>query len=201
MQGYSGGFGPIFEGGGGGGDGGGPPGPGGFTSNSQWAQYAEDYLVNQIGLSAADVGNALGKYITAQPVNDQMIAIINQAIAFAGQAPVPGADGYPPAFKHEQGPGPGPGPGPGNAKNPVSGLEVHARFTQADIIWKSSEHATSYRVRIRTPNNRLIQEQKVTGTGITIHNLQRNTTYEANVLAQPEGKNARIAKKTFKTKK
>lgn len=197
MQSYSGGFGPTFDTTGGG-DTGAGPGPGSFTSNAQWSQYAEDYLVNSVGLPASDVGNALGKYLTAQPLTDAMVSIVTQAIAFADKPPISGPDGFPPSFKHEAGP---PGPGPGNAKNPVSGLEAHARFTQVDLSWKPSDHATSYRVRIRTPNNKLVQEQTTNGTGLTIHNLQRNTSYEANVLAQPEAKNATIAKRSFKTKK
>ena len=201
-QNYAGGYGPIYYGGGGGGGfgpGDQPVGPGSFTSNSQWAQYAEDYLVNQIGLSGADVGNALGKYITGQPLTDTMVSIVNQAIAFADKPPIAGVDGYPPAFKHEAEP---PGPSPtGKAKNPVSGLETHPRFTQVDLSWHPSANATSYRVRIRTNSGRLVQEQNPKGTGITIHNLQKNTSYEANVLAEPAASNATVAKRSFKTKR
>jgi hypothetical protein len=196
-QNYAGGFGPIYYGGGGGGGDGGQPGPGSFTTNAQWSQYAEDYLVNTIGLSASDVGNALGKYLTGQALTDAMISIVNQAIAFAGNPPLAGENGYPPAFKHEAS---GPSPG-GNAKNPVSGLEAHARYTQVDLSWHPSANATSYRVRIRTPNNKLVKELHSKGTGITVHDLQRNTSYEANVLAEPAASGATVAKRSFKTKK
>lgn len=92
-----GGFGPVY--GGGGNPGGGTPGqPGTFTTNAQWSQYAEDYLVNTVGLNASDVGLALGKYLTGQAVTTDQVTIINQAIAFAGPVPVPGANGNPPGF-------------------------------------------------------------------------------------------------------
>lgn len=96
-----GGFGPVF---GGGNPGGGQPGtPGTFTTNAEWSQYAEDYLVNTVGLSATDVGLALGKYLTGQPVTSDQVTIINQAIAFAGPVPVPGGNGNPPGFTEVQG--------------------------------------------------------------------------------------------------
>lgn len=71
----------------------------GFTSNAQWSQAAEDYLVNTGGGDANTVGNALGKYITGQPVDAAGQAIINQAIAFEGYPPVSGPDGYPPSIR------------------------------------------------------------------------------------------------------
>lgn len=116
-----GGFGPVFGGGTPGGTTG--PGPGSFTSNGQWAQYAEDYLVNTVGEPAADVGNALGKYITAQPVDTTGKGYINQAIAFAGFPPVAGANGNPPGIVD----GPGGPPPPGNVTVPdVIGMETDA---------------------------------------------------------------------------
>jgi hypothetical protein len=97
-----GGFGSVYGGGPGGST---TPGttPGAFTTNAQWSQYAEDYLVNTVGLNASDVGNALGKYLTGQPVTSDMVVIINQAIAFAGAVPVPGANGNPPGFNQVSG--------------------------------------------------------------------------------------------------
>jgi len=75
------------------------PTSGGFTSNAQWAQAAEAYLVGQGG-DANSIGNALGKYITGGVVNDPTAqSIINQAIAFEGYPPVPGPNGFPPSIQ------------------------------------------------------------------------------------------------------
>lgn len=80
------------------GSGGGPVG-GGFTSNAQWSQAAEAYLVGQ-GADANTVGNALGKYITGGVINDPTAtSIVNQAIAFEGYPPVPGPNGFPPSIQ------------------------------------------------------------------------------------------------------
>jgi hypothetical protein len=205
LQGQSGALGPLYDpqyyGGYGGGYGGGFPGPqspGTFTSNAQWSQFAEDYLVNTVGESASDVGNALGKYITGQPLTTDQEAFVNQAIAFAGQPPVPGADGFPPSMRNAPAPPPPPPPHKGGtAQNPVKGLHVSARFTQADVSWQPSKGATSYRVRIRDRHNHIVQEMNVTDTKITLHGLGKNVRYEANVLAEPAASGATIAKQWF----
>lgn len=75
------------------------PTSGGFTSNAQWSQAAEAFLVGQ-GADANAVGNALGKYITGGIVTDPTAqSIINQAIAFEGYPPVPGPNGFPPSIQ------------------------------------------------------------------------------------------------------
>lgn len=206
-QGQSGALGPLYDpqyyGGYGGGYGGGfpgPQGPGTFTSNAAWSQAVEDYLVNTVGESASDVGNALGKYITAQPVTADQEAFINQAIAFAGYPPVPGPNGFPPSIKNAP---PVPPPPPphkgGNAQNPVKGLKVTPRFTQADVSWSASKGATSYRVRLRSwPANKIVQEYNLANTSVTFHNLSKNGQYEINVLAEPAASGASVAKKVFR---
>ena len=73
-------------------------GPGTFTSNGQWSQYAEQYLVDNAGGDAATVGNALGKYITGQPVTADQTQVIDSAIAFAGYPPIAGPAGNPPGI-------------------------------------------------------------------------------------------------------
>jgi hypothetical protein len=93
---------PVSAGSGGGFPGGGGGGgtiATGFTSNPQWAQAAEDYLVQNTGANPQVVGNALGKYIVGSPVADADHSVINQAIAFEGIPPVPGADGFPPGIR------------------------------------------------------------------------------------------------------
>jgi hypothetical protein len=81
-----------------GGYGGYPPSPGQFTTNGQWAQFVEQYLVDSAGADATTVAAALGKYITGQPMTADQISIAQQAIAFGGYPPVSGPNGNPPGF-------------------------------------------------------------------------------------------------------
>jgi hypothetical protein len=71
--------------------------PGQFTSNAAWAQAAEQYMAGQGGGDPVAIGNALGKYITGQPVTPDMQSLIEQAIAFEGYPPVSGPNGFPPS--------------------------------------------------------------------------------------------------------
>ena len=73
--------------------------PTGYTSNSQWAQAAEDYLGNTVGSDTNTVAAALGKYLTGGNVTEDQRTIIQQAIGFQGYPPVSGPDGYPPSIR------------------------------------------------------------------------------------------------------
>lgn len=73
---------------------GGPP----FTSNAQWSQYVEEWLVNSMSADPNVVGNALGKYIAGQPLSADMVSIIQESIAFAGYPPISGHAGNPPGY-------------------------------------------------------------------------------------------------------
>lgn len=109
------GYGDYFGGGGGGGffgpppvDGGtGGPGPGSFTSNAQWAQYAEQQLSGVV--DEATLSAALGKYLTGQPMTDAQKSLTDQAVAIAGYPPVSGPGGFPPAMHTTGGGGGGQG--------------------------------------------------------------------------------------------
>lgn len=70
-----------------------------YETNGQWAQSAEDYLVNSVGADATTVAAALGKYVTGQAVTADQMDVIEQAIAFVGYPPVNGTDGYPPNIR------------------------------------------------------------------------------------------------------
>lgn len=69
-----------------------------FTTNGQWAQYVEQYMTQTLGANPETIGNALGKYITGQPVTAAQQSLIEQAIAFAGSPPVAGPNGMPPSI-------------------------------------------------------------------------------------------------------
>jgi PASTA domain len=84
---------------------GGTPGPGSFTTNADWASYAEEQLqgvVDPTSLSAA-----LGVYLTGRPANDDQVSLIDQAIAIAGYPPVSGPGNNPPGIVQGSGGGGG----------------------------------------------------------------------------------------------
>lgn len=76
----------------------GPGNTGSFTSNAQWSQYVESYLESNQGADPTTVGNAIGKYITGQPLTPDMIQVVQNAIAVAGYPPVAGPNGNPPNY-------------------------------------------------------------------------------------------------------
>jgi hypothetical protein len=73
-------------------------GPGSFTNNAQWAQYVENYLESNEGADPITVGNAIGKYISGQPLTPDMISVVQNAIAIGGSPPVAGLNGNPPSY-------------------------------------------------------------------------------------------------------
>lgn len=97
---------------------GGAPTASAFTTNGQWSQAAEEYLVNNTGADANTVGNALGKYITGQALSADQVQIVESAIAFTGYPPVNGPDGHPPSYRTAVAPPtPPPGAAPENIPN------------------------------------------------------------------------------------
>ena len=72
-------------------------GPGTFTTNGDWSQYAISYLVGQ-GMDSSTVTNDLGLYINGQPVTSAQEQVINDAIAIAGTPPVSGPGNHPPSI-------------------------------------------------------------------------------------------------------
>src|SRR5712691_11121348 len=72
--------------------------PGSFNSNAEWAQYVEQYEINNMGADAPTVGNAIGKYLTGQPLSTDQVGIVQSAIAIANYPPVSGPNGNPPSY-------------------------------------------------------------------------------------------------------
>lgn len=123
-----------------------PPAAGGFTSNAQWAQYAENYLITTGGADANTVGNALGKYITGGTIDDSQMSIIDQAIAFAGYPPVSGPEGYPPSIRTAATTPPPTGSGTvavpnvvGRTAGDAHNLIVAAKLTPIDANWNKGD--------------------------------------------------------------
>lgn len=180
---------------GGGGSGGGSGGSGGppFGTNAEWSQYAIAQLTGQ-GMNATTVTNALGSYIAGQPVDTAQEQTINDAIAVAGQPPVSGPGGYPPAIHVSGGKGHSP-----YAANPVTGISAHPAQTSADITWHPAAHAGSYQVTVTDATGRKIQRHDVTAASTRIGALQPGRHYHAVVLASPARPGAPTARVTFTT--
>ena len=87
------------------GGGSGTPGPGSFTTNAEWAQYAEQYLTQNEGLGSGAVGAAIGRYVGGLRLTPEQVSVVEQAIAFAGLPPVAGNGGNPPGYLTDSGGG------------------------------------------------------------------------------------------------
>jgi len=181
---------PIYGSGAGGFGGSGFGGPGGFSSNAQWTQAAESLM----GSTGADaIAAALGKYLLGTPLTDDQVTIVQQAIAAEGMPPVPGPDGFPPSFRTAATPPP---TGGGTAKNPVKGLQATPRTTQIDVHWNPLTGATKYLVKAYK-GSQIVQQQTVTGTFVTLHNLHAKTSYRITVWGQPgSGSTASVTTRT-----
>lgn len=70
-----------------------------FVSNGAWSQAVQQYLVATTGADAGTVAAALGTYLAGQPLTDAQAQIVHSAIAFFGQPPQAGSNGYPPSLR------------------------------------------------------------------------------------------------------
>jgi hypothetical protein len=166
---------------------GGPP----FTSNAQWSQYVEQWLVGTMDSDPNTVGNALGKYISGQPLDAGMVSIIQESIAFAGYPPVSGPNGNPPAYTTASTTTPPPSGGgttttpPPAATAPATPTGVHITGhtnTSLSVAWSASSGATSYQIRI-TYQSQIAKTVTVTGTSGTVSGLTHGRTYGYHVVA------------------
>jgi len=87
------------------------PGPGNFSDNAEWAQYVEAYITGTLGGDPSATGNAIGKYLTGQPITSDQQNIVNEAIAYGEYPPVAGPNGNPPGFVTSTGTSTGTGSG------------------------------------------------------------------------------------------
>jgi hypothetical protein len=91
------------------------------------------------------------------------------------------------------------------ALNPVKGLTVTERYTQADVHWSAATNAhKGYRVIVRKGwAGKTVQKFEQANTAVTLHNLDEGTRYAVSVLALPASPLALVkgrAKVTFTTK-
>lgn len=166
--------------------------PGTFTSNAQWAQYVEQYEVDNMNADGATVGNAIGKYLSGQPLTtDAMVSMVQSAIAIGGYPPVSGSNGYPPGYRTGQVPTPTtPTPKPSPAGS-ISGLAVKVNGTSATISWHPASGASQgYFYELSQMNHVIVNKGNTKSTSVTISGLHRGWTYNFGIQALPGGKGA-----------
>lgn len=151
---------------------------GGYTTNAQWSQAAEEYLTGTVGQDPDAVGNALGKYITGGAVTSDQVAVIQQAIAFAGYPPVAGQNGTPPSYLTTAA-------APSTtAPSTPTGLAARSSTSTNSIPlkWNASTNATGYNISVNG-----VQRLSVGTTTATLSGLTAGTTYTVGVEAYGPG--------------
>lgn len=174
--------------------------PGSFTNNAQWAQYVEGYEIDTMGADAATVGNAIGKYITGQPLtNDTMISLVQSAISIGGYPPVNGPNGNPPGYTTSSSTTtpttptpptpttPSPGTKPAGA---ISNLAAKPSGTSCTVTWNSvPAPAQGYFYELSTVQGTIIQKGNLSqfATSQSFTGLKKGTTYNFGIQALPGG--------------
>jgi hypothetical protein len=171
--------------------------PGSFANNAQWAQYVEQYEVNTMGADAPTVGNAIGKYITGQPLtNDSMVSIVQSAISIGGYPPVNGPNGNPPGYS-TSGTTPTTPPTPTTTPKPgtkpagaISNLAATVSGTTATIHWNTvPAPAAGYSYVMSEVSGTIVKKDTLTqfATSVSIPGLKHGTTYNFGIQALPGG--------------
>lgn len=171
-----------------------PPGPGNFADNAEWAQYVESYMIGTLNGDPAATGNAIGKYLTGQPVTADQQNIIQEAIAYGGQPPAAGAGGYPPSIKTATGTGGGTGgggtggTGGSTPAGAISNLQAYGvTKTGFTARWNPVTGAHGYAWAITELNGKLVKRGTGTATSVPASGLHPGWTYNVAVQALPGG--------------
>jgi hypothetical protein len=87
---------------------------------------------------------------------------------------------------------PAPKPAADKTGNPVTGISVVERYTQAQVSWTHIRGAESYTVNLLRFRPRFLIRHKVTpGTQVTFRKLRKGTRYRVTILANPASWKAR----------
>lgn len=183
-----------------------------FVSNGAWSQAAQQYLVSTTGADAGNVAAALGAYLNGAPLTEAQASIVHQAIAFFGQPPQAGSNGYPPSLKmvapQTGGTGPPPGGGSGGGGSgggsggggsawsfpAPGGLSSYAvsdsgyRIKWNPVTGPGGQKPAGYTVATYQQNGVLVDQFTVSGTATAEYGrggkgLHRGWTYHTNVWA------------------
>ena len=123
------------------------PGTGGFTTNGQWAQQAEQDL-GGLGIDQVALAGALGHYLTGSPLSTAEQSLVDQAIAEENYPPVAGPGNYPPSMHTTATSTAGTGTTTATTgKLPApTGLHVSPQSTTAPASWNAVPGATGYKI-------------------------------------------------------
>ena len=134
------------------------------ATNAEWS-IAVTNTLTQEGLSATTVAPALAAYLQGQPLTPAQISIVSEALAYGGNPPQSGPDGYPPAYKTASGTGGGGGQStkvrvPGivglkgdTAKNDITGIGLKWKQTPASTPKGKTTTVTAQSPRAGTQVN------------------------------------------------
>jgi hypothetical protein len=170
--------------------------PGSFNSNAEWAQFVEQYEINNMGGDAPTIGNAIGKYLTGQPlITDAMVSIIQSAIAIGGYPPVSGPNGNPPGYVTATTgttTPPPPPPPPGNTgvgqAKPITGLKIiNKTKTSVTIGWNATSAPQGYNYMLKQLNGTVVTNSQTTGHQVTIGGLHSGWEYNFSIHGIPNG--------------
>jgi hypothetical protein len=179
--------------------------PGSFNSNAEWAQYVEGYEINNMGGDAPTVGNAIGKYLTGQPLNNDQVGIVQSAIAIGGYPPVSGPNGNPPGYvtgttgNTNPPPPPNGNPGPAGPPGPpgpsgtipasaIDGLRlVKKTATSFTMAWNSSYAPKGYHYRVEQENAKIVKDATTTAHTVTVSGLHSGWGYNFGIQGLPGG--------------
>lgn len=179
--------------------------PGSFNSNAEWAQYVEAYEVNNLGGDAPTVGNAIGKYLTGQPLTSDQVGLVQSAIAIAGYPPVSGPNGNPPGYvtgtQGNTNPPPNGNPGPTGPPGPpgpsgtipaaaIDGLRLVKRTsTSFTVAWNQSYAPKGYHYRVEQLNAKIVKDATVGSSTrqVTVSGLHSGWAYNFGIQGLPGG--------------
>lgn len=170
--------------------------PGSFANNAEWTNFVEDYEINTMGADGPTVGNAIGKYITGQPLTtDSMVSIVQSAIAIGGYPPTSGPNGHPPGYiTATPSPIPTPTPSPtGQKAGAISNLNVKVSGTTAIVSWNKATGVTQgYAYVLSQMNHVVVEKGNTNGTSVTFPGLHRGWTYNFGIQGLPGGQGNNI---------
>lgn len=174
--------------------------PGSFTSNAEWAQYVEAYEENNLGADAVIVGNAIGKYLTGQPLTTDQVGVVQSAIAIGGYPPVNGPNGNPPSYvtagtsggTTNPPPTDNPPPPPGNTgvsqAKPITGLKIVAKTkTSVTIAWNATSAPQGYNYMLKQINGVVVTNAQTNAHQVTINGLHSGWEYNFSIHGIPNG--------------
>lgn len=164
-----------------------------YATNAAWANAAVNYLVG-LGVDPTVATQAIQNYLESQTLSTNQQGEVNLAIQALGPPPT-----LPEPTQNQPTPINTPGGG-ASATNPVTGLAVgHVTSTTVGLSWSAAQNATGYTVSYGLDPSAStwtttapgggsgVTSGQVAHPGITIGNLNPQTTYYFKVQATPVG--------------